>query len=118
MKRLIGREKLMGMALMAIALVGSNAQGVWAQTTMTTVTDLPTLPQAEGNANDLAGTLAKDSALWLGGVGGDGDIEATTTVDDPYEIRTNNNDGAIVSPSSLYPDQEGIVRPRVPLGQF
>lgn len=118
MQSLVGRGKLMGMAFMAIAgLVGGNVQAAWAQTT-TTVTDLPNLPQSEGNANDLAGTFAKDSAIWLGGVGGDGDIEATTTDDNPYEIRADQRDTATASSFSLPPNQDGSVRSRIPLGDF
>ena len=55
-----------------------------------TKTDLPTLPTSEGSAEHLEGTLAKDGSLWLGGVGGDGDIEATETLESSYEIRSDS----------------------------
>ncbi|MEB3160639.1 MAG: hypothetical protein VKL20_04175, partial [Synechocystis sp.] len=76
--------QLIGSCLLAIAIVAGNSfQSTNAQT-VTDVQTLAPLPQSEGNANDLTGTFAKDSAIWLGGVGGEGDIEATENDDNPY----------------------------------
>jgi len=56
--------------------------------------NLNPLPQSEGNAQDLQGILPRDGALWLGGVGGDGDIDADGDYN-PYEIRSDQLDGQL-----------------------
>ncbi|AIE75177.1 MULTISPECIES: hypothetical protein [unclassified Synechocystis] len=79
----IGQKVITGLGLMAIAVVVN----VPVQGQMMTEENLTPLPQSDGNAEDLAGILPRDSALWLGGVGGDGDIDAELDYS-PYEIRS------------------------------
>ncbi|MBE9174602.1 hypothetical protein IQ225_03415 [Synechocystis salina LEGE 06155] len=86
----VGRTITTALGLMAIAF--GSALPVQAQ--MMTEENLNPLPQSEGSAADLAGILPKDSALWLGGVGGEGDIDAEGDYN-PYEIRSDQLDGQL-----------------------
>lgn len=114
MKGFVLRGSLLGIGLVAIAIVGSShaqptvAQGVTQEQTLTP------LPQSEGNAKDLAGTFAKDSALWLGGVGGDGDIDAIDSDENPYEIRSRHATPTVIQS----PHRETPAQQRIQLGQF
>jgi len=115
MKGRFFRGQIIGSCLMAIAiLVGSNIPSVYAQTVIDNEANLTPLPQSEGNATDLTGTFAKDSAIWLGGVGGEGDIEATESEENPYEIRSRQADNN----SILLPNAENPDHTRIQLGQF
>ncbi|AGF53392.1 slr0587 [Synechocystis sp. PCC 6803] len=86
----VARKTTITLGLMAIAV-----SSVWpAQAQMMTEENLNPLPQSEGSAADLAGILPKDSALWLGGVGGEGDIDAEGDYS-PYEIRSDQFEGQL-----------------------
>ncbi|MBE9203953.1 hypothetical protein IQ218_11520 [Synechocystis salina LEGE 06099] len=86
----VGRKITISLGLMAIAF--GSALPVQAQ--MMTEENLNAPPQSEGSAADLAGILPKDSALWLGGVGGEGDVEAQGDYN-PYEIRSDQLEGQL-----------------------
>ncbi|QUS59843.1 hypothetical protein IQE94_16985 [Synechocystis sp. PCC 7339] len=86
----VGRKITIALGLTAIAF--GSAFPVQAQ--MMTEENLNALPQSEGSAADLAGILPKDSALWLGGVGGEGDIDAEGNYN-PYEIRSDQLNGLL-----------------------
>ncbi len=115
MKGRFFRGQLIGSCLTAIAILGGgNVPSAWAQTVINNEVDLTPLPQSQGSANDLTGTFAKDSAIWLGGVGGEGDIEATESEENPYEIRSRQPDDTIIqAPNAENPDQT-----RIQLGRF
>jgi hypothetical protein len=115
MKDLFLRWQLMGSCLLAIAIMeGGHFQPVSAQPLTNHPAPITPLPQSEGNASDLTGTFAKDSAIWLGGVGGEGDIEATDNEDNPYEIRSPQSDNN----SIWLPNLENPYQTRIQLGQF
>lgn len=86
----VARKTTITLGLMAIAF--GSVLPVQAQ--MMTEENLNPLPQSEGSAADLAGILPKDSALWLGGVGGEGDIDAEGDYS-PYEIRSDQFEGQL-----------------------
>ena len=115
MKGLFWRWQLMGSCLLAIAVLGGGYfQRASAQTVMDNDATLIPLPQSEGNAADLMGTFAKDSAIWLGGVGGDGDIDATESDENPYQIRAGQSDQNLI----LLPNAEDPDQTRIRLGRF
>ncbi|MGA1621726.1 MAG: hypothetical protein ACO36E_03240 [Synechocystis sp.] len=117
MKGFVLRGSLLGIGLVAIAIVGgSNLPQAFAQMIPDANPEdtLTPLPPSEGTARDLAGTFAKDSALWLGGVGGDGDIEATDSDENPYEIRSRHATPTVIQS----PHRETPAQQRIQLGQF
>jgi hypothetical protein len=114
MKSIVGRWQLWGVGTLAIAVLGSGSLQSASAQTVTEIQTLTPLPQSEGNARDLTGTFAKDSAIWLGGVGGEGDIEATESEENPYELRSQPSDNSLI----LLPDAKKPDQTRIQLGQF